>query len=182
MLKVAELEELPVFVYHPDPVGTGSIKASEQACDNCSQRRGLVYTGPVYCEEEVAALCPWCIADGSAAERFDATYCDVLGPPEIDGTVVDAIARRTPGFSGWQQERWLFHCGDGAAFLGPAGARELRGDEPALSSLRAELGAHRWTDDQIDGYLTALDRTGQPTAYLFECRSCGTHLAYSDFT
>ena len=69
-----------------------------------------------------------------------------------------------------------------AAFLGPAGARELRGDEPALSSLRAELRTHRWTDDQIDGYLKALDRVGQPTAYLFECRSCGTHLAYSDFT
>jgi uncharacterized protein CbrC (UPF0167 family) len=112
VIRVAELEESPVFGYHPDPVGTGSIKASEQACANCSQRRGFVYTGLVHCEEEVEALRPWCIADGGAAERFDATYCDVFAPPGIDGTVVDAITKRTPGFSGWQQERWLFHCGD----------------------------------------------------------------------
>jgi uncharacterized protein len=174
-------EPLPVFAYHPDPMATGSIKPSEQACACCARRRGFVYTGPVYSVEEVEALCPWCIADGRAAERFDATYCDVIPPPGIADAVVDTIAKRTPGFNGWQQERWLFHCGDGAMFLGPAGARELRGDEQALASLRAELAEYRWIDQQIAGYLDALDRDGQPVAYLFECRSCGTHLAYSDF-
>lgn len=173
---------LPVFAYHPDPMATGSIKPSDQACESCSQQRGYVYTGPVFAVEEIEVLCPWCIADGSAADRFDATYCDVIPPPGITDAVVDAIAMRTPGFSGWQQERWLFHCGDGAMFLGPAGAQELSGDEPALASLRAELANRRWTVEQIDGYLAALSRDGQPTAYLFECRSCGTHLAYSDFT
>lgn len=175
-------EPLPVFAYHPDPMATGSIKPSQQVCASCARRRGFVYRGPVYSAEDVEALCPWCIADGSAAERFDATYCDVSPPPDIPGAVVDAIARRTPGFNGWQQERWLFHCGDGAMFLGPAGARELRGDEQALASLRAELAENRWTDQQIAGYLDALDRDGQPVAYVFECRSCGTHLAYSDST
>ncbi|MFI6515691.1 CbrC family protein [Spirillospora sp. NPDC050679] len=34
----------------------------------------------------------------------------------------------------------------------------------------------------MEHYLAALDRDGQPTAYLYECLVCGTHLAYPDFT
>ena len=176
------IEPLPVFTYHPDPLATGSIKPSEQACACCARRRGFVYSGPVYSAEEVEALCPWCIADGRAAERFDATYNDVFPPSGIADAIVDTIAKRTPGFTGWQSERWLFHCGDGAMFLGLAGARELRGDEQALASLRAKLAEYRWTEQEIGDYLDALDRDGQPVAYLFECRSCSAHLAYSDST
>ncbi len=40
--------------------------------------------------------------------------------------VIDEVSGRTPGFSGWQQERWLVHCGDACAFLGPAGRTEIR--------------------------------------------------------
>ncbi|MFD5428959.1 CbrC family protein [Streptomyces sp. NPDC127084] len=47
-----------------------------------------------------------------------------------------AITKRTPGFSGWQQERRLIHCGDGAAFLGTAGADELGRYPGAPASLR----------------------------------------------
>src|SRR4051812_19330782 len=100
-------EPLPVFTYHPDPIATGSIEPSEQACACCTRRRGFVYRGPVYCVEEVEALCPWCIADGRAAERFDATYCGVIPPPGTADAVVDTIAKRTPSFNGWQEERWL---------------------------------------------------------------------------
>jgi uncharacterized protein CbrC (UPF0167 family) len=39
-------------------------------------------------------------------------------PTDVPREVLEQIARRTPGFSGWQQEHWLYHCGDGAAFEG----------------------------------------------------------------
>ena len=60
------------------------------------------------------------IADGTAAERFDAEFTDVGThvPDDVPREVLEQIARRTPGFSGWQQEHWLYHCGDGAAFEG----------------------------------------------------------------
>ena len=32
--------------------------------------------------------------------------------------MLDEITQRTPGFTGHQQEHWLYHCGDGAAFIG----------------------------------------------------------------
>jgi uncharacterized protein CbrC (UPF0167 family) len=39
-----------------------------------------------------------------------------------------------------------------------------------------------WPPDQVEDFLAAFDVDGSPTAYLFECRTCGTHLAYADFT
>jgi uncharacterized protein len=113
--------ELPRFTYHPDPRATGFVVESDAICLACGAARGYIYTGPVFAVEElVEAICPWCIADGTAAERFDAEFTDVGSyvPEDVPPEVLEEIARRTPGFSGWQQEHWLYHCGDGAAFEG----------------------------------------------------------------
>jgi uncharacterized protein len=175
-------EPLPEFPYHPDPVGTGFVEPSETTCVSCGQARGFIYTGPVFAEDELTdSLCPWCIADGSAAGRFDAIFTDYIGTPDdVPVEVVDAVTTRTPGFGGWQQEHWLYHCGDGAAFLGAAGWPELERHPDALDHVREELPRDAWSSDEIDAYLRALDKDGSPTAYLFRCRHCGTHLAYSD--
>jgi uncharacterized protein CbrC (UPF0167 family) len=93
---------------------------------------------------------------------------------------MEIIAERTPGFSGWQQEHWLYHCNDGAAFLGRAGSEELEPHPDAFEMLRREGEARGWDSDQIERYIGALDKDGEATAYLFRCRHCGTHLAYSD--
>ncbi|WP_327323615.1 CbrC family protein [Streptomyces sp. NBC_01210] len=37
-----------------------------------------------------------------------------------------------------------------------------------------------WPSDQVQHYLSSLDRDGRPTAYLFRCRVCATDLAYSN--
>ena len=71
-------ETLPTFRYHPDPIATGSIEASDTECVACKRARGHIYTGPVYSEEELDNLiCPWCIADGTAHELFDAEFTDM---------------------------------------------------------------------------------------------------------
>ena len=73
-------EPLPVFLYHPDPIATGSIQPSATPCKVCGQARGYIYTGPVYTEIRNRlddAICPWCIADGSA---HDALRRRVHGP------------------------------------------------------------------------------------------------------
>ncbi|MGW2378328.1 CbrC family protein [Kitasatospora sp. NPDC001683] len=174
-------EPLPEFPYHPDPVATGAVVASHAECSCCGRARGYIYTGPVYAAENLRGrLCPWCIADGGAAERFEAQFTDVVDDVPLD--LLFAITQRTPGFSGWQQERWLIHCGDGAAFLGSAGAAELMACPEAWASLRQELSCGPWSSSQAEQYLMALSKNGQPTAYLFQCRVCGTHLAYADAT
>ena len=96
--------------------------------------------------------------------------------------VVEEITRRTPGFTGWQQESWLYHCGDGAAFLGPAGYAELERYPDALDMIREDLRRFGWSASETEGFLRQLDRAGEPTAYLFRCLHCGSYLASWDFT
>lgn len=174
---------LPEFPYHPDPLATGVIIPSDTTCVCCDQARGYIYTGPVYAVEDLDdVLCPWCIADGTAAERFKASF---TGGPLVDDVppeVLSAVDTRTPGFTAWQEPHWLFHCGDGAAFVGLAGARELDAHPDALEMLRQEATGWGQPPEEVDQYLKSLDKDDQPTAYLFRCRVCAKHLAYSDFT
>ena len=173
----------PDFPYHPDPRATGSIAESRARCKACGASRGYIYAGPVYAIEDFEeAFCPWCIADGSAAARFDAEFTDVgVGvPDDVPDETVQQIAFRTPGYSAWQQEHWLYHCGDGAAFLGRVGSAELVQYPDAIDALRHEHDEYGWPVQQVEEHLAALDKDGESTAYLFRCRHCGQHLAYSD--
>lgn len=177
---------LPRFTYHPDPLATGSIIASPTVCVSCHQARGYVYTGPVYAEEEYdAQICPWCIADGSASARLDASFTDDEGIggggewDDVPEAVVEEVARRTPGFSAWQQEQWWTHCGDAGQFIGRAGQGELQAlGAGAIAAIQDSAGL----DDgpQWDHFFGALRKDGSPTAYMFRCRHCGELGGYQD--
>lgn len=128
-------------------------------------------------------MCPWCIADGSAHSRFDAAFTDTeaIGGgiwPVASASVADEVAHRTPGFSGWQQERWAVCCNDAAAYLGTAGQEGIVTRYPdALPDLRREsepsgVDWERW--------FAELDAEGSPVAYIFRCLHCGRHTGYSD--
>ena len=179
-------DALPTFRYHPNPLETGCIVLSPAICRRCKSPRGYIYTGPVFAEEELEeAFCPWCIADGSAAAAFDAEFTDrgAVGNygtwEPVPEAVSEEIALRTPGFSGWQQELWWTHCGDGAAYLGRAGRAELETQwARAIPVLKTEA---RQTDQSWPRYLKMLDAEGSPTAYIFQCRHCGALGGYSDF-
>ncbi len=171
--KTDHVVDLPRFRYHQDPERTGSVVASGEACERCGQVRGFVYVGPTYAVAEVDCLCPWCIADGSAAYQFDAEFTTTDGAPmDVPAEVLEEIRRRTPGFGGWQQERWLFHCGDGAEFLGRGRWAQVAG----FPDVRRLLVADGWPED-VHQYLSV---DGDLVAYLFRCRTCGTDLAYAD--
>jgi uncharacterized protein CbrC (UPF0167 family) len=59
-------------------------------------------------------------------------------------------------------------------------AAELARYPDALAFLRQELSGASWPPERIEWYLAALSEDGQPTAHLFRCRACGSHLAYAD--
>ena len=130
-------------------------------------------------------ICPWCMEDGSAHEKFEAMFTDSAG---IGGGLWDAVsvevkkevALRTPGFSGWQQERWFTCCGDAAAFLGPAGKKEIEenGGE-AIEAIRSDTGL---SGAEWDEFFAVLSRDVQPTAYLFQCLRCGQFGGDTDCT
>src|ERR1700730_18265154 len=138
--------QLPTFKYHSDQLKTGRIVASEQGCALCGQARGFIYQAGMYGEREPEPVCPWCIADGSAHEKFGVEFVDrdFVGGGEWESVpveIVNKLAFTTPGFSGWQQERWFTHCGDAAQFLGPMGKEQLQTEGPeAIEVVRLESG------------------------------------------
>lgn len=177
------LEPLPSFRYHPDPVASGSVVESDTVCRCCLRARGHVYVGPVFADEALdAELCPWCIADGSAAATFHAQLTDVGRgvPDDVPAELVTEVAERTPGFTGWQQEHWLYHCAAPAAFLGRVGYAELSEHPDALEMVVHEHDEDGWSEGQSLEHARSLHPDGDATAYLFRCLTCGTHLAYSD--
>lgn len=167
---------LPAFTYHPDPVSTGSVVESDKTCEACGESRGWMYSGPLYSASDVEDVCPWCIANGDAAQRFDVDFTTTdSAPSAVPREVCDEIVRRTPGFSGWQQERWLFHCGDGAMYLGRPPWDEIRKVPDIVRHLANETG---WTVEEF----RQIDPGDNVSYYLFRCRHCPEHLAYFDHT
>lgn len=176
---------IPHFRYHPDPVATGALEEVRFTCACCGQVQRWRYAIPAYGPDDLRdSLCPRCIADGSAARRFDVVFTDLGSdggcPRGIDPEVCDEIERRTPGFSGWQQERWLFHCGDGAAFLGTVGWDRIRELPDALDELRRQVSGWGLDADEITAFTESLDVDGSAVAHLFRCSICERHLAYAD--
>jgi hypothetical protein len=179
-------EALPKFKYHPDPVATGSIEKSDTACVCCGRARGYIYTGPVYAIEDYDdCICPWCIADGSAHEKLEASFHDEAGVggggewDEVPESVVDEVAHRTPGFTAWQQEQWWTHCGDAAQFVGRAGHDALEAAGPqAIVAIQESAGMD--DDEEWEEFFESLDKDGSPTAYLFKCSKCGKYGGYQD--
>ncbi|MFE2322761.1 CbrC family protein [Streptomyces sp. NPDC059385] len=182
----------PTFRYHPDPLASGSALRTDHVCSVCGMRRQIRYQGPIY-GRQPDSLCLQCIHSGAASsalgiagggdEDFDMSevFSDAVDvPDDVPLSVVEEITRRTPGFAGWQQESWLYHCGDGAAFLGPAGYRELAAYPEALAMLRKDHERYGWTPPETEQFLRSLDRAGEPTAYLFRCLDCDTSLAFWD--
>jgi len=179
-------EPLPTFRYHPDPVATGCVEESEAPCASCEDSRGFIYVGPVYADDDYEeAICPWCIADGSAHATLGATFVE----PEVfaDGTpdaAIAEIAERTPGYAAWQHEVWPACCNDATAFLGPVGIAEIREqyrelEGVVLSHIIHELGVAGGAATRM---LESLHRNASPTAYLFRCLHCGEPKVHVDHT
>jgi uncharacterized protein len=183
---VMPTEDLPVFKYHPDPVKTGCVAGADTVCVSCGVARGYVYIGPVFAQEEYdECICPWCIADGTAHEKLGAEFTDAAGVggggrwEMVTDDVVDEVARRTPGFCGWQQEQWATHCGDACMFLGRVGYWELKALGPeAIEAIRLETSLEE--GPEWDRFYQSLDKDGSPTAYLFMCIHCQAYVGYTD--
>jgi uncharacterized protein len=173
------------FRYHPDPAATGSAVPGPEPCEVCGEPARLTYVGPIH-GDECDVLCLACIGSGRAASALaddagPAQFTDVTDVPrDVPAEVVDELSHRTPGFFAWQQEHWLFHCADAAAFLGRAGYDRLREHPDALDMVLADLRRLGYAEERARRTAATLHVDGDATAYLFRCLHCGRHLAYWD--
>jgi uncharacterized protein len=103
-------------------------------------------------------------------------------PKDVPQGVLEQVSQRTPGFTGWQQGHWLYHCSDAAAFLGRVGWDQVKQMPDALASLQADLAGLGVDPNEAQRQLKMLHPDGNLTGYRFRCIHCGVHLAYSDAT
>ena len=154
-------------------------------CACCGKERGYLYTGPLHGRATDGledSLCPWCIADGSAAERFGVSFVDVGWgvPAAVPTAVLEELTQRTPSFTAWQQERWLYHCDDAAVYIGRADHERLASHPNALRMVLHENDEFGWPEVASTAWVESMSSDGSPTAYLFRCLHCGIDLAYAD--
>ena len=115
---------LPKFPYHRNPATSGSVQESDTPCECCGLTRGILYNGVIYSRKRIESICPWCIADGSAADRydavfFDADFCDEnLNRVELSPEHHRAVFGCTIGFATFNPIGWWVHCGEPAEYVG----------------------------------------------------------------
>lgn len=167
-------EEFPHFRYHPNPILTGMVVESSKVCVCCSQYRGFIYIGPVYARgDHEESLCPWCIADGSAAQKLDASFADdrPLQQAKVSDAVVKTVSRQTPGYISWQTDEWLSHCDDAAAYCGDASAQDVASMLP--SEKFRFLAKYKLDEDEWEEIRPSYSAGGDPGIYKFQCIHCG---------
>ena len=178
--------ERPVFPYSPNAYAI-SFEEVAGVCDCCGEPRTLRYLCSFHCAGDAPDyLCPWCIADGRAVERFQGDFIgwsDIEGvspdpadpPPTIPREQLLEICERTPGYFSWQQPVWLTHCNTPCAFLGYAGREDLA---PILDEVRPDVEAVNPRD--AGWVLQHLARDGMMVGCLFQCLQCGQHRLHVD--
>lgn len=174
--------ELPKFKYHPDPINTGAIKESSEVCECCERVTGYIYTSTIYAEDKIEFICPWCIANGSAAKKYDGLFSDSYPLEEggISEKIVNEVCKRTPGYNSWQQEEWQYHCDDACAFLGDASKSELM--EIEGYRLNEFLTTQMIKLDVWETILNNYEKGGNPAVYKFKCLHCNKVIYTMDFT
>ncbi|WP_010304138.1 CbrC family protein [Candidatus Odyssella thessalonicensis] len=177
---------LPHFKYHPDPLKTGNAIQKPFQCICCYLLKEYAYVGPVYSIKDIPeeSICLDCIANGTAAEKFDATFVDL---PENENVCLtdeekDNFLKRTPGYISWQGQVWLAHCGNICEFHGDFEQKELLEKFEELKNYAKEY--LRCSDDILNEIIKYYDPSSNnnPAFYKFICQECRTTLLYSDFT
>lgn len=177
--------ELPNFKYSPNAYKIGVFENVHGNCSICAEQRNMRYTGSFYSLETPDYICPWCIANGKAAEEYDGEFNDYCG---IEGVVPNSnnvepniaherlleITNKTPSYISWQQEAWLTHCNEPCAFIDYADVETI---EPLLDELHDDIENNGYDPEFVR---TALSKEGSLVGYLFQCVNCGQHRLHVD--
>ena len=185
---------MPEFKYHPDPLGTGMFRqGGPKTCCCCGKQTDIWYEGPFYgddyadCDdddelpyESMDFLCPQCIADGSAAAKFQCVYPEetTVGGMPADAAARDEWMHRTPGYYAWQEARWYTHCGDFCAFLGSVGWKDI--EEMGLAREIEETYDQKENISEMSFVKEYTVRHGHVQGFLFRCLHCGRHFLWLD--
>jgi uncharacterized protein len=171
-------EDLPTFKYHLDPVRNEVVVASEASCLCCEQARGFMYVGPTFTTRRDVRdnICPWCIADGSAATKYAAYFAgaQTLLQAGVTREIVDEVTKHTPGYFCWQSDHWQSHCNDACVYHGDASVEDMA--NASRSTIEAWKAEYNMKEDDWTRLSDGYEPKGHSAFYKFVCRHCGVVL------
>ena len=167
----------PKFKYFADPIKARSFKRGNASCEICGEKTGYIYANAFYSVEDIENICPWCIANGAAAEKHEGTFHDFeIEDNSIDDENIKELMERTPGFECMQPGIWPCHCSEICVFIEHVGwndivrlglADELEDD---LKKIREKYVGCK-NEDIGNIFLNESSLSG----YLFRCLRCGKY-------
>jgi uncharacterized protein CbrC (UPF0167 family) len=170
-------DALPRFRYYADPIGDGRFSRSAARCDICTRARGWVFNGVFYSAAvDDPVMCPWCIADGSVAERWNGSFNETAAV--IATARMLELCQRTPNMETWQDWEWPCHCDDAARYMGQPDGSQLRAQPAARDALLTGLAREGFSDPDAQQLVDSMGAS--PTAYHFRCLHCGTDIVTWD--
>ncbi|MEI0485427.1 CbrC family protein [Brachyspira intermedia] len=174
--------EIPKFKYVDDNIVKNFFekKDNKVLCKCCEKETDLVYYTIPHCEDNIKPLCPECIANGKAAEKFN---CDFIDEPfDSDNIIenrdekIEELTKRTPEYSAWQQPYYPNHCDDFCKFISYVGYKELK-ERNLLDKIIISFDND---EDSVREYIEDLEIEGNFQGYLFECLKCGQLILHTD--
>ena len=169
--------ELPKFRFHPDPIGNRVIKESDAVCSVCEKKTGYIYTGPFFARE-YNLFCPWCLANGDAAKKFDGFFQYAGDVPDVPEEERQELICRTPTYVAWQNPLWLYHCNSPCAFIGYVLWNDIKDKLDRFIDLeRDSQQSVGWNRDLLS---RRFHEAFSVQGYLFECLHCHGYLLHMD--
>jgi uncharacterized protein CbrC (UPF0167 family) len=144
-----------------------------------------MYVGPIYCRDRPEHVCPWCIADGSAAEQWSAIFNDPINVPRgVPRAIVDEVMHRTPGYWTWQGNFWLFSDDDAMVLLGAVDGSDIvkEGNAAKIDACMRALRSWTWTFEVRIDFLAQVVPHGAPALHRFQDRRSGSFAGCADMT
>lgn len=172
------IKSLPKFKYHPNLYNNDIVTFKNGICQ-CCKNETKAYIETMYAKEYLDCICLNCVANGSAAKKFDGTfiqYAEKINNPEA----IEELEKRTPGYISWQGEFWLACCDDYCEFIGDVGTKEL--NEMGIAEEAFNDYEKRFEHNNIEWVKEKITAHGGVAGYLFKCRKCGKYHLYVDMS
>lgn len=179
--------ELPQFKYSPNAYQLDIFEKVEGTCSICNEKRNIKYKRSFYAIEKPDYICPWCIANGAAAKKYNGEFNDYLGiegvspdpsdpPPSLPKDLILEICNKTPSYFAMQSEQWLCHCNEPCAFLGYVDSNDIK---PILEELKEDIEVNIGFPSEVIINHLSKDSSFYK-GYLFQCLKCKKHRLHAD--
>jgi uncharacterized protein len=172
--KFAEDNKLPYFRFYPAAYSEehGAFERTEAICPCCQKSRGWGYLGTIdFKDDNSQNVCPFCIHDGLAYEKYKKELQWNTGFPGVDKNDVDELNQRTPDIFTWQDYCWSSIDGKMCQFVMYPSFEDLKmlPGKVILDMWHESGAAHNEDDlDEMIDYIDWIARSSAHRGYLFK--------------